>query len=30
LTLGDGLMLALAVALFAYLIWALLEPERLG
>jgi K+-transporting ATPase KdpF subunit len=30
LTLTDGLMLALSIAIFAYLIWALLEPERLG
>jgi F subunit of K+-transporting ATPase (Potass_KdpF) len=29
-TLGDGLLLALAVAVLAYLLWALLVPERLG
>ena len=30
MTLGDVLLLALVVALLAYLLWALLEPERLG
>jgi K+-transporting ATPase KdpF subunit len=29
-TLGDVLLLVLVVALLAYLLWALLEPERLG
>jgi K+-transporting ATPase KdpF subunit len=29
-TLGDVLLLALVVALQAYLLWALLAPERLG
>jgi K+-transporting ATPase KdpF subunit len=29
-TLGDVLLLALVVALLAYLLWALLAPERLG
>jgi K+-transporting ATPase KdpF subunit len=29
-TLGDVLLLVLAVALLAYLVWALLAPERLG
>jgi len=30
LTLGDVLLLAVAVAVLAYLLWALLVPERLG
>jgi len=29
-TLGDVLLLALVVALLAYLVWALLAPDRLG
>ncbi len=30
MTVGDGLLIALVVALLAYLLWALLAPERLG
>ena len=30
MTLGDVLLLALVVALLAYLVWALLAPDRLG
>lgn len=30
MTLGDAFLLVLAVALLAYLLWALLAPERLG
>ena len=30
MTVGDGLLLVLVVALLAYLLWALLAPERLG
>ncbi|HYK06978.1 MAG TPA: potassium-transporting ATPase subunit F [Gaiellaceae bacterium] len=30
MTLGDVLLLAVAVAVLAYLLWALLVPERLG
>ena len=30
MTVGDGFLLVLVVALLAYLIWALLAPERLG
>ncbi len=30
MTVGDVLLLALVVALLAYLLWALLAPERLG
>jgi K+-transporting ATPase KdpF subunit len=30
LTLGDGLLLGLVVALLGYLLWALLAPDRLG
>ena len=30
MTLGDGVLLVLVVALFGYLLWALLVPERLG
>ncbi len=30
MTLGDILLLGLAVLVLVYLIWALLEPERLG
>jgi F subunit of K+-transporting ATPase (Potass_KdpF) len=29
-TVGDVLLLALVVAVLAYLLWALLAPERLG
>jgi K+-transporting ATPase KdpF subunit len=29
-TLGDVVLLVLAVAVLAYLVWALLVPERLG
>jgi K+-transporting ATPase KdpF subunit len=29
MTVGDGLLIALVVALLAYLLWALLAPERL-
>jgi K+-transporting ATPase KdpF subunit len=29
-TFGDGILLVLAVAVLAYLLWALLMPERLG
>ncbi len=30
MTVGDVLLLALVVALLAYLLWAVLAPERLG
>jgi K+-transporting ATPase KdpF subunit len=30
MTVGDGLLILLVVALLAYLLWALLVPERLG
>jgi K+-transporting ATPase KdpF subunit len=30
MTVGDGFLLLLVVALLAYLLWALLAPERLG
>ena len=30
MTLGDILLLGLAVLVLVYLVWALLEPERLG
>ena len=30
MTVGDGFLLVLVVALLAYLLWALLAPERLG
>jgi K+-transporting ATPase KdpF subunit len=29
-TLGDGVLLVLSLAVLAYLVWALLAPERLG
>ncbi|HSC91575.1 MAG TPA: potassium-transporting ATPase subunit F [Gaiellaceae bacterium] len=30
MTVGDVVLLALVAALLAYLVWALLVPERLG
>ena len=30
MTLGDVVLLAIVVAVLAYLLWALLAPERLG